>query len=124
MLLPKEVIKFILLVNWKESPFLFHISKDISAKQIRNCEGLELNSHCALQYGDLYIFPSPSQVFFQLSALSVLVLCQTALDQLALDTSGYHSGNSAEPGGAQASLPHYLLMVNILQVSSRTKILC
>lgn len=61
MLLPKETIKFSLLVNLKKSPFLFHMNKDICAKHICNSEALELTSHCALQGGDLYSLPS--QVF-------------------------------------------------------------
>lgn len=63
MLLSKEIIKFSLLVNLKKSLFLFHMGKDISAKHICNSEALELTSHCALQDGDLHLFPSPSQVF-------------------------------------------------------------
>lgn len=90
MLLPKEVKNFSLLMNLKKSPFLFHMSKDISVKHICNSEALELTI-VPSRIGICIYSPTPG-IFPVVSALSLLVLCQTALDQLALDTSGCHSG--------------------------------
>lgn len=58
-------------MNWKKSPFLFHMSKDISAKHICSNEALELTSRCALQDGDLCLFPSPGYFSSCFSIISV-----------------------------------------------------